>query len=160
MAFGGPCVLQIAPNWVALSTDRPDKLKPVDMTRERTVAIRHKQGLLQIAVDGQVIMSGVCRHPLPIPSDFHGGDPLRRTQFGQINDSGRSYWRRVSYRVGNRTLPDFEWLWNAADGQWPDQYQQDRMIQIHGSCRITSAINKGTEVAITFPCTTTPDEMR
>ena len=58
---------------------------------------------------------------------------MRRTQFGQLGDSGRSYWRRVSYRLGNPNLDDFKWEWSACSGAYPDQYQRERMIQIHAN---------------------------
>jgi hypothetical protein len=38
-----------------------------------------------------------------------------------------------SYEVKNTTLPDIEWSWDASNSQWPDQYQRERMIQIHGN---------------------------
>jgi hypothetical protein len=97
------------------------------------VAIRHRQGLLQVVVDGKVIISGCCRHHLPIPSDFHGGDPTRRTQFGQYGDEGKSWWSQLRYRVSNPTLGDVSWRWAATGGVWPDQYQRERMIQIHAN---------------------------
>jgi hypothetical protein len=43
---------------------------------------------------------------------------------------GKSFWQRVSYRVKNPTQPEFAWQWQASSGQWPDQYQRDRLIQI------------------------------
>ena len=39
----------------------------------------------------------------------------------------------VSYTVGNPTLDDFSWSWQASSGDYPDQYQRDRMIQIHAN---------------------------
>ena len=68
-----------------------------------------------------------------MPNDFHGGDPSSRTQFGQSGDAGKSYWREVRYRVVNTTLPETVWSWQASDGEYPDQYGRDRMIQIHAN---------------------------
>ena len=28
-------------------------------------------------------------------------------------------------------MEPFQWSWSAEDGRWPDQYQRDRLIQIH-----------------------------
>jgi hypothetical protein len=105
----------------------------VDMTRWRTVGIHHCRGLLEITVDGSPILHGCVFRESPHPGDFHGGDPARRTQFGQMGDSGLSHWRRISYAVKNPTLPAVVWDWAASKGLWPDQYQRDRMIQIHGN---------------------------
>ena len=126
-------ILEIAPDHIAIQRGRHFNRYPVDMTSYHTLRLHHRRGWLQVQLDGETVLHKcVFREEYPA-SDFHGGDPLRRTQFGQINNSGRSYWRRVNYRVGNPSLPDFEWSWQAADGQWPDQYQRDRMIQIHGN---------------------------
>ncbi len=124
-------VLRIAPNWIAIG-DRVDDHKPVDMTGYRRVAISHRGGLLQVAVDGQVLIQGRVHWDNSAGvQDFHGGDPMSRTQFGQAGEQGRSWWRSVGYRVHNRTLSDFAWFWRAADGQLPDHYQRTRLIQIH-----------------------------
>jgi hypothetical protein len=129
---GGPLLLSIAPDWVALSSRRPDKKKPVDMTKKRTVAVRHRRGLVEILVDGEVLMCGRCRRHLPIPQDFWGHSPFTRTQFGQVGEKGQSWWSRLRYEVKNATHPDISWSWDAAAGLWPDRYQRERMIQIHG----------------------------
>ena len=130
---GGPCVLAIAPNWIAFDLRRPDKRRLVDMTVDRTVQIRHNGGLLEVLVDGEVMLSGCCFRALAIPSDFHGGAPAKRTQFGQLGDRGKSFWSSVRYRVKNPTLPGVEWSWDAASGSLPDRYQRERMIQIHAN---------------------------
>jgi len=128
---GGPLVLYIAPNWVALSLGRSDKKKPVDMTGEHKLSVRHRRGLVEIAVDDVVTMCGCCRSRLPIPSGFRGSNPAMRTQFGEIGDQGMSWWSRLNYEVKNPSLKDASWSWDATDGQWPDQYQRERMIEIH-----------------------------
>jgi hypothetical protein len=131
--LGGNALLRIAPNWIAFSSDRPDKRVAIDMTRERTVEIRHRAGLLEARVDGKTLVFGCVFHGgLPLP-EFHGANPERRTQFGQFGDSGRSRWSSVSYAVKNPGHPDFSWSWEASSGQWPDQYQRDRLIQIHAN---------------------------
>jgi hypothetical protein len=35
--------------------------------------------------------------------------------------------------VRNRSLEDFQWQWQAEGGEWPDEYQRRRMIQIHAN---------------------------
>lgn len=127
------CVLHIAPNWIALLPEHASQRRPIDMTQERTVSIHHSRGLLQIKVDGEVLLSGCVFRETPRITDFRGGDPRKRTQFGQMGDAGRSFWNQVRYAVRNPTLADTEWSWAAASGQWPDQYQRERMIQIHAN---------------------------
>ncbi|MCP4404649.1 MAG: exo-alpha-sialidase [bacterium] len=131
--MGIPCILHIAPNWVAVSPQRADNRKPIDMTKEHTITIRHRRGLLEILIDGQRIMSGCVFHESPHLADFHGGNPAKRTQFGQFGDTGRSFWTHLRYDVKNPTLPDISWSWDASANQWPDRYQRERMLQIHGN---------------------------
>lgn len=126
-------LLQVGPDHISIRRGRHDVRHATDMTRYRTVALRHHRGWLQVQVDGETVLHAcVFREETPA-SDFHGGDPTRRTQFGQWGASGRSYWRRVSYRLGNPSLADFSWEWNAEFGKFPDQYQRERMIQIHAN---------------------------
>ncbi len=125
--------VEIAPDGLYLRRGRGYLKHAVDMTEYHHIRLYHKRGWLRVLLDGEIVLNrNVFREEYPA-SDFHGGDPTRRTQFGQFNDSGRSYWRSVSYSVGNPTLDDFQWSWNAAQGSWPDQYQRDRLIQIHGN---------------------------
>ena len=126
-------LLTIAPDYVAISRGRHDARHRADMTRYRKVGLHHQRGWLQVKLDGETVLHRcVFREGWPA-SDFHGGNPRLRTQFGQVGDSGRSDWRRVSYRLGNAKLADFEWAWDAASGAYPDQYQRERMIQLHGN---------------------------
>ena len=125
--------LQIAPNWVAIEPSIHREKWAVDMTAEHTLTIRHRDGLLNVQVDGETLFSKCIFRESPRLSDFHGGDPARRTQFGQSGDVGASFWRRVSYQVKNRSLPDVGWVWDASDGKLPDEYQRERMIQVHAN---------------------------
>ena len=126
-------LLKIGPDHLAFTRGRHEIRHEADMTRFRRVGLRHVRGWLQVMLDGEtVFQASVFRESWPA-SDFHGGDPRRRTQFGQWSASGRSYWRRVSYRLSNPTLGDFNWAWAANSGKYPDQYQRERMIQIHAN---------------------------
>ncbi|MCY4465237.1 MAG: sialidase family protein [Chloroflexi bacterium] len=126
-------LLQVAPDHIALRRNRHFDYRAVDMTQYRTIRLVHERGWLRIEVDGETALHAcVFRESLPA-NDFHGGDPLRRTQFGQFSASGRSYWRTVSYRLRNATLDDYAWSWRADSGAFPDQYQRERMIQIHAN---------------------------
>jgi hypothetical protein len=126
-------VIQIARNWVGAHRGNYDLGHQVDMTAYHTISVTHKQGLIQLLCDGEVFVQGPVYWEHPPISDHIGGDPMKRTQFGQIGASGTSYWRTVRYEVKNPNLPPYSWEWMASSGEWPDQYQRDRMIQIHAN---------------------------
>lgn len=126
-------VLQIAANgiWTRRGVDF---LHTVDMTQYRRITLHHRRGWLQIKVDGETVINQcIFRESVPL-GDSRGSGPLRGySSWGQPGTGGRSFWRSVSYKVENRSLPSHSWSWQAVSGDWPDQYQQDRMIQIHGN---------------------------
>ena len=103
------------------------------MSTWRKVTMRHRHGLFEVLVDGERLVSGCVFKDQGIPSEFHGADPLRRTTFGQIGELGKSFWRMITYHVENPTLDDVDWSWDAASGEYPDQYQRDRLIQMHAN---------------------------
>ena len=123
-------------SWVTGQLSRPrnvDAYQNLNFRQWRTVTITHKQGWMRILVDGETVFhKSIFGVRLQI-SDTGSGDPSRRTQFGQAGDSGRSFWESVSWKVENPTLDDHAWSWEAASGEFPDQYQRDRLIQIHGN---------------------------
>ena len=127
----GPVELYLAGDHLSLADRRP---AAVDFSRFRTVQIAHRRGLLQVRVDGEVVRSASVFHEELVLSEFGRGGPLHaRTMFGQLGDSGTSWWRRVRYETRNPRLTDWRWHWEAADGAWPDQYQRDRLTQVHGN---------------------------
>jgi hypothetical protein len=133
LAFRGPVVLSIAPDAVWISENSVDERRPVDMTQYRDIAIRLRRGLLQVYVDDKILFSSsVFWESLPL-KDFTAQDPSKRTQFGALGTEGKSYWQRVTYRLQNPTQPLFNWQWQASQQRWPDQYQRERMIQIHAN---------------------------
>lgn len=126
-------VLHIAANGI---WTRPggDFLHQIDMTRTRKVTLHHRRGWLQIRVDDETVINQcVFRESMP-GGDSRGAGNLRGySAWGQPGTGGRSHWQAVTYDVQNRTLDPFRWSWQAEAGDYPDQYQQDRMIQIHGN---------------------------
>lgn len=127
----GPVVLYLAGDHLALADRRP---AAVDFSRFRTVQISHRGGLLQVRVDGEVVRAASVFHEELVLSEFMRGGALHaRTMFGQLGDAGASWWRRVRYETRNPRLTDWRWSWEAAAGRWPDQYQRDRLTQIHGN---------------------------
>ena len=57
---------------------------------------------------------------------------------------GESVWQAVSLRVTNPTLPDHNWCWSADNGELPNQYERDHMLEIardpHGDCGEPGAV--------------------
>lgn len=126
-------VLQIAPNgiWTRMGVDFKH---PIDMTDYRHVALRHSRGWVQVQVDGQTVINQCnFRESAPLGDSRGAGPKSGYTAWGQAGVGGRSCWKSVSYTVENRSLPSHAWQWHAASGDWPDQYQRDRLIQIHGN---------------------------
>ena len=133
LAYSGPTLLSIASDGLWLTANSADERRRVDLTQYHDIAIRLRRGLLQVYVDDQVLFSScVFWESLPL-RDFLSQDPTKRTQFGALGDKGRSFWQRVSYRVFNPAEPQYTWQWKASNGRWPDQYQRDRLIQIHAN---------------------------
>jgi hypothetical protein len=128
---GGRSVLYFSSTGLGTSFDRPDRNRPVDFSTYHHVAMRHRGGLCEVLVDGEVVISGCVFHDQGIPSEMHGASPLRRTTFGQIGTKGKSYWKSVRYEVKNPTLENCAWKWDASKGEHPDQYQRDNLIQMH-----------------------------
>lgn len=101
-----------------------DRTWPADMTIWRTVRVHHRAGLVRIFLDG----IDVLRFRLPLPGPFVPtcfGSPERST--------GTSFWRTVSYATRNPSEPAWTWLWDAASARLPDQYQVDRMVELHAN---------------------------
>ena len=127
----GPVVLYLAGDHLSLADRRP---AAVDFSRFRRVQISHRRGLLQVRVDGEVVRSASVFHEELALSEFMRGGPLHaRTMFGQLGEAGTSWWRRVRYETRNPRLTDWRWQWEAASGRWPDQYQRERLTQVHGN---------------------------
>jgi hypothetical protein len=126
-------VVEIASNGVMLAEGKHNMRVPADMTGERTVAIHHRRGMLEVSVDGEILIRYRVKREGQTLDDRSGGNPAKRTQFGQLGETGRSFWRRVSYSVKNQTLDDVEWSWDVSDGVLPDEYQRTRMVQIHAN---------------------------
>lgn len=130
----GPVVLYIGRSWIALTVQSIDFRKSVDMTRYRRLTVHHRRGLLQVRVDGETLIHGCVFREEDRLANFHGGGDLAaRTGFGQLGDAGASFWKRVTYRVTNPSLPQTNWVWQASAGEWPDEYQRRRLIQIHAN---------------------------
>ena len=127
-------LLLIGPDFITLGKARSTDLhRSVDLSRPRRVALRHEGGLLRVQVDGEdLIYRSVFRGETEI-ADPRTARPDMRTMFGQWGETGTSSWTDVSFSSRNRDLDDWSWTWSAASGDYPDQYQRDRMLQIHAN---------------------------
>ena len=124
-------VLYIAPNWCMLSDRGVDFAKKIDMRTTRHIRLYSRRGLLTVEVDGQVLISQSVFHETANYGDMYSPVPGGRTQFGQVGEQGKSFWTSVDYKAVNATQPDYEFHWNASAGQYPDQYQRERLTLIH-----------------------------
>ena len=126
-------LVTVTPEELRMQRGRHQVQHQADMREWHRLRLHHRRGWLRVLLDDEpVFHRSIYREEWPA-SDFHGGKPHMRTQFGQYGDSGRSYWRSLRYRLGNPTLADHEWHWDAAAGAWPDQYQRERLIQVHAN---------------------------
>lgn len=109
-----------------------DRTKVCDMTRYRTVTLRQRRGLAQVLVDGELLISA----PVYKQEAALGVGEAGRTQFGQLGEVGKSYWRSFSCSIKNRTQGPFAWSWQASAGLLPDDYARRRLIQIHANAPV------------------------
>ena len=67
------------------------------MTEYRRVSLRLRNGLLEVLVDGSAVVRGAVFWDSNRVFYSAGRTVGYRTQFGQLGESDRSYWRSVSY---------------------------------------------------------------
>ena len=121
--------LSIAPDGLYLGDpEHPqrlvDRFWPADMTGWHTVRVLHRGGLVRVYLDGRDVLR--FRHLLP--------GPFVPTCFGSAaGGSGTSWWRSAKYLVRNQTEPEHCWIWEARSGAYPDQYELDRILELHAN---------------------------
>jgi hypothetical protein len=121
--------LSIAPNGLYLGEPEHmhqliDRHWPADMTEWHTVRVHHRGGLVRVYLDGH----DVLRYRLLLPG------PFVPTCFGSPrNGTGTSYWRWAKYHTRNQSEPEHFWMWEARSGAYPDQYEQDRLLELHAN---------------------------
>jgi len=126
-------VLNIAPDWIMLNNRGMDFAKKVDMRQYRRIKMHSRRGLLTVEVDGKVLISQSVFHESLPYNDWYSVNPGGRVQFGQLGEEGKSYWKKVHYRAVNPAMPDYDFFWTAAAGQYPDKYQRERLTLIHAN---------------------------
>lgn len=78
--------------------------------------------VVQVYLDGK----DVLRFRLP------SSGPLVPTCFGSApNGTGTSFWRWASYVTKSQREAEYVWLWDARSGGYPDQYESERMLELH-----------------------------
>ena len=136
VGFQGPVVLYIGSRHIAISPHRyHDVYKRIDMTTYKTVRMRSRRGLLEVSVDGTVLIRGwIRKEEYPLGSLMDYKTHLHaRSMFGQLGETGKSHWKRFRYEVHNPTHADYTYEWTAESGTMPDEYNRTRLIQIHGN---------------------------
>ncbi|MBI3974270.1 MAG: exo-alpha-sialidase [Chloroflexi bacterium] len=121
--------LSIAPNGLYLGEpdlhhQLIDRHWPVDMTEWHVVHVHHKGGLVRVFLDGRDVLRFRLLLPGPFVSTCFGTPP---------SGTGQSWWRYAKYHVRNQTEPEHFWLWDARSGTYPDQYELDRLLELHAN---------------------------
>lgn len=114
--------LVIQPDGVRLSTgvSQGSDRRAVDMRQPRRVEIEHQGGLVDVRVDGQIVLSKLVYDASGL-GGFFGNGPDHR---------GHSAWRSVSYEIRNPAEASHAWQWDARSGDYPNQYAIDRWLEL------------------------------
>ena len=132
-------VLSIAPDCVSLSdmwgnNKNADSMKKADMRNYQKLSLKLCRGILSVEVNGKTLINKmVLNAGYTSRGDAYGAWIGGRTQFGQMGETGKSFWKSVNYRAVNPTKPDAVFRWDAALGQYPDKYQRERLTLIHAN---------------------------
>ena len=117
--------LSIAPNSLSAGgyerRNHPSFHRNVDMRSKRQVSIRSSGGLLEILVDGEVLLPTLVLRETLWDRSFFGNGP---------DHGGTARWFRAEYTVNNPTEPAHSWQWDAGSGQFPNQYEIDRWLEV------------------------------
>ncbi len=94
---------------------------PVNWTGAHTLTLSHREGLVEVAMDGTLLHPSLVFRETLWERSYFGNDPGQR---------GQTTWGWVRYSVQNPTERDHTWEWSAASGELPDQYTVDRWVEI------------------------------
>ena len=101
--------------------EHPSSNCQIDMRRKRHLRIHHWGGLLTISVDGEPLLY----------SPVLGEELWDRSFFGNGPDhQGSVRWFGASYAIKNPTEPAHTWRWDARSGEYPNQYEIDRWLEL------------------------------
>ena len=101
--------------------NHPSFHRNVDMRQKRHLSIQSSGGLLEILVDGEVILPTLVLRETLWDRSFFGNGP---------DHQGTAKWFRAEYTVNNPTEPAHSWQWDAGSGQFPNQYEIDRWLEV------------------------------
>lgn len=110
--------LTVAPDGLSLGRNT---WAHVDMRRRRTLAVTHRGGLVEVRVDGDLMLANLIYREAPWERSYFGNGPEHR---------GASRWYAASYRVENPTESPHFWHWDAASGVYPNQYAIERTREL------------------------------
>ncbi len=110
------------PNKVAITGAATSSgYKEIDLTQRRQLKITTRRGLTEIRIDGKVILARLVHRSTIWDRSFFGSSP---EQEGQVS------WYSVRYGHENPTEPAHEWAWAASSGEYPNQYEIERWLEL------------------------------
>jgi len=99
---------------LTVTVDNVERIKTNNLMRTRSVPF------------GAAMHDFNCFGTSPhIPGQTHLRAPVVPQQ-----TRGESYWKYVKLRVTNPTLPEYQYEWHAKSGQYPNQYERDKILEI------------------------------
>ena len=142
------CAIHVARcGWISFHPDRVELPRcdglsaPVDGDRFHRYEIVRESGRLTVSMDGQQILAadppvdpekvGPTRFGNIYYDDFNAFGTQSPSR-GELDAEaeGEAQWRLVKMVIDNPNHPRHEFQWEAASGQLPNQYEEDRMIEI------------------------------
>ncbi len=93
----------------------------VDLRRRRRLRVHHRRGPTEVSVDGEVALARLVYREEYWDRSFFGNGP---------DHEGLARWFSAAYTVANPTEPPHAWRWSAAGGQYPNQYEIDRWVEL------------------------------
>ena len=93
----------------------------LDLRRRRTLTVTHNQGLIEVHVDGELIVANLVYRETLWERSYFGNGPDHR---------GSARWFSVSYETDNPTEQPHRWRWSATNETYPNQYAIDRWREL------------------------------
>lgn len=101
-----------------------DRFFKIDMTSPHTIRLQVLGGQVIVSADGKPKLYWIIQSE----------QPVLNTGFGRVSENSGDVWfEHVRYEAKNDTEPHFKWDWKASSGNYPDQYQIDRTLELMGN---------------------------
>jgi len=143
------CAIHVAgAGWVSFFPDRVELpgyglCAAIDVRRMRCYEITRQDQSLTVRADGRTLL-GTSRLRVGRTQTTEYGDlhPDNVTTFGtqspffgdlEAEAEGEAHWRSVRMVIRNPIHPIHDFSWDARSGQLPNQYEEDRMIDIENN---------------------------